>query len=315
MLSKWPDGNGRRFYSVAAACGYFMLGSLLLGCSSDADRGRAGRAARPGQSAVEPLAPLLRYFNQEWAMDKMWEDGLAEVATYEAERTIYNKKRTFEYTQIVVKEEFNQEFNVKTDDYNRADLFPVMKMNQFCRIETDNYPYHFLTSIFFRRDQPVAIYKMTNSSQEWCGNTFKTIVDDGVNLQQRYDSYWDGQGVGSRDLRRDVLLEDALPYTLRALRFEEKPAFAATVLGLQQTNQAEKPTYYQARISTAAAASEGDAAGNEPAWRVTVQLAPDKKSEYWFARAYPNVLLRQATWDQRNLRLKGVRRADYWSHP
>lgn len=50
-------------------------------------------------------------------MRKYWEDSLAEVATYEAERTIYRKKRTFEFTQITVKEAFNLVFNVKTDDY------------------------------------------------------------------------------------------------------------------------------------------------------------------------------------------------------
>lgn len=65
-------------------------------------------------------------------MRKYWEDSLAEVATYEAERTIYRKKRTFEFTQITVKEAFNLIFNVKTDDYQGTDLFSVMKLSQLC---------------------------------------------------------------------------------------------------------------------------------------------------------------------------------------
>ena len=282
----------------------------LTGCSSD-DGGSSHKPAGNQQATVQALAPVLPHFNQEWAMDKLWEDGLAEVAVYDAERIIYDKKRTFEYVQIAVKEEFNQEFNVKTDNYDRLDLFPVIKINQFCRIETDNYPYHFLTSLFFRRDQPVALYKMTTSSQEWCGNTFKSIVDDGVNLRQSYDSYWDGQGVGSRDLRRGLLLEDALPYSLRSLKFSDKPIFEVIILGLQQTSQALPPTYYAARISTAEAAPDE---ASEPAWRVTVQLAPDRKNEYWFAREYPNLMLRQTTWDGRNMQLKSVKRYDYWQH-
>lgn len=242
-------------------------------------------------------------------MRKYWEDGRAEVATYEAERTVYRKKRAFEYTQITVKEEFNQQFNVKTDDYKRADLFPVMKINQFCRIPTDQYPYHYLTSLFFRRDQPVALYKMTTSSQEWCGNTFKTIVDDGVNFEETYDSYWDQQGMGSRDLRRDVFLEDALPYTLRALKFGQLPTFDLVVLALQQTNQATPPVYYAAHLTTAEAPA---AEASEPAWRVAITLAPGKENVYWFAKKYPNVLLRQTTWDGRSLRLKATRRYVYW---
>ena len=257
------------------------------------------------------LQSVMPHFDQQWAMNKLWEDGLAEVATYEAERVIYKKVRHFEYTLITVKEEFNPQFNVKTDDYQRADNFPVMKVNQFSLIPTDQYPYHLLTSVFFRRDQPVALYKLTTSSQEWCGNTFKAILDDGTHYQQSYNSYWDGQGSGTRTLRHDALVEDALPYTLRALDFEAHPTFKATILDLQQTSQVTPPVYYDARI-TVADARPGDTP--EPAWLVTVKLAPDKENSYWFARQYPNVLLRQASWDGRTLKLKNQRRYAYWTH-
>ena len=203
----------------------------------------------------------------------------------------------------------NLVFNVKTDDYQRTDLFPVMKINQFCQIPADNYPYHFLTSLFFRRDQPVALFKLTTSSQEWCGNTFKSITDDGVSFKEKFNSYWDGQGEGQRDLRRDVVLEDALSYTLRALKFEELPIFTLTVLDLQQTNKVTPPVYYAAQFRTTSATSQDVL---EPAWRVVVTLAPEKENVYWFAKKYPNILLRQTTWDGRNLRLKATRRYAYW---
>lgn len=281
------------------------LGAWLVGCAAPNEKKAAGRTP----ASAQMLQAVLPYFNQEWAMQKYWEDGQAEVAVYDAERLIYKKKRAFEYTQITVKEEFNQQFNVKTDDYNRKDLVPTMKINQFCNIPADQYPYHYLTSLFFRRDQPVALYKMTSSSQEWCGNTFKAIVDDGVNFEETFDSYWDNEGVGSRDLRRGVFVEDALPFTLRALKFAEKPGFDLVVLDLQQTNRATPPLYYQAHLSTAEAAP-GETA--EPAWRVSVTLAPAKESVYWFAKPYPNVLLRQTAWDGRTLRLKSSRRYAYW---
>ena len=282
-----------------------LLGLWLTGCLAPES---TNEKSRPPASA-QALQAVLPHFDQGWAMRKYWEDGLAEVATYDAERIIYKKNRAYIFTMITVKEEFNQQFKVKTDDYKRVDLFPVMKINQFCDIPAEQYPYHYLTSLFFRRDQPVALYKMTSSSQEWCGNTFKAIVDDGVNFEETYDSYWDGQGQGNRDLRRDAFVEDALPYTLRALKFTELPTFPLKVLDLQQTNQVKPPHYYEARLSTTAAPA-GEAP--EPAWRVAVKLAANRENVYWFAKAYPNMLLRQTTWDGRNLRLKATRRYAYW---
>ena len=289
---------------------FFGLGVLLIGVGLPACTPNAGPTDKlKAHASVQALRAIMPHFDEQWAMNKYWEDGLAEVATYDAERTVYKKKRQFEYTLITVKEEFNQQFNVKTDDYQRNDLFPVMKVNEFCQIPADQYPYHYLTSLFFRRDQPVALYKLTSSSQEWCGNTFKTIVDDGVSFTESYNSYWDQQGVGSRALRRDALVEDALPYTLRTLRFSQQPEFALTVMDLRQTSKAALPVYYNAPlITTEAPAAEAAA----PAWRVAVQLAPDKQSVYWFAKAYPNILLRQTTWDGRTLRLKSQRRYAYW---
>lgn len=282
-----------------------LLGLLLSACTPAEDK--------PGQARLPASAPALRtvmpYFDQHWAMRKLWEDGLAEVATYDAERVIYKKKRTFEYTQITVKEEFNQQFNVKTDDYQRKDLFSVMKINQFCSIPADEYPYHYLTSLFFRREQPVALFKMASSSQEWCGNTFKSITDDGVNFELWFRSYWDGQGDSSRDLRRDIFLEDALPYTLRALKFDQRPSFDLTVLDLQQTTKVTPPVYYPAHLTTAEAPAPDTP---ESAWRVAVTLAPGKENVYWFAKSYPNILLRQTAWDGRTLRLKSTRRYAYW---
>lgn len=105
----------------------------------------------------------------------------------------------------------------------------------------------------------------------------------------------DGQGDSNRDLRRDIFLEDALPYTLRALKFNQKPCFSLVVLDLQQTNKAALPVYHNAHLITAEAAA---ADAPEPAWRVAVTLAPGRENVNWLAKSYPNILLRQTTWDR-----------------
>jgi len=286
---------------------FWAVLGLTSACSSKSDR----KPERPTDQIPldNPLTRRGGPFRQQWAMNPLWEDGKAEVATYEAERVLYGEPRRFEYTLITVKEEFNRQYNVKTDDYQRKDVFPVMKVNQFCRIPTTNYPYHFLTSLFFRRDQPVELHKLTTSSQEWCGTTFKAIIDDGLQYQETYNSYWDGQGEGRRTLRHDVLFEDALPYTLRSMRFETLPTITARIYELQQTSKAPAPHLYEAQIRV----EDGLTVDTpEPAWRVRVALTDQKQNVYWFAKTYPNVLLRQTTWDGRNLWLKQVRRYAYW---
>src|SRR3712207_2506984 len=44
------------------------------------------------------------------------------LSLHDALPILYNKVRTFDYTLITVKEDFNKEYNVKTDDYKRKDL-------------------------------------------------------------------------------------------------------------------------------------------------------------------------------------------------
>lgn len=283
-------------------CGFILWAwCVLAGCTSR----NAGSVA--GEVPGKEYNQLATYFNQTWAKAKHWDDGLAEVAVYDAERMIYGENRTYEYAVLTVKEDFNRENNVKTDDYTRNDLFEVLKVNSFARIETDNYPYHYLTSVFILRDRPWALHKLTTSSQEWCGNTFKSITDKGANFDLSYNSYFDGQGTGGHQLPKELLVEDQLPYTLRALKFTDNPTFDANILETQQTNQAKAPVVYKAHIrSINAQLNEAEV------WQVQVQLDSAKVNSYWFAKAYPNHLLQQQTWDGRNLKLKKISRYAYW---
>ena len=252
-----------------------------------------------------------QHFYLDWAQHKRWDDGLAEVAVYAAQRVVYNKLRQFDYTLITVKEDFNRAFDVKTDSYARKDLFPVLKVNAFARIPTENYPYHYLTSLFFRRENPVTLHKLTNSSQEWCGNTFKAITAAGGSFAYTYHSYWDGQGSGQRKLDKKILFEDQLPYTLRSLRFALDLTFQAPVYEFQQTSKAAPPQVNQATFTVT---DDPDSTLAEEAWLVTVKFTATKQSQYWFAKNAPNILLRQKSYDGRTLELKNTRRYAYWQH-
>ncbi len=261
--------------------------------------------------------PSAEHFNQEWAKESTWDQGKAEVAKYQATRTIYGKPRNFEYVFVLVKETFNEKYKVKTDDYSRNDLFEVMKVNKFARIPTDNYPYHFMTSIFYKRDQPATTYKLTNSSQEWCGNTAKYFIADGKQYKFGYNSYWDGQGVGETTIKGGFMFEDQLSHSLRALNFTDGLSFQQAVAESQISSKAKEPMIYNATFSVTKdgglqLSTEYDMSQANDVWKVTVQLGSDKTNEYWFASEYPNILLKQQTWDNRNYELKERYMDDYW---
>lgn len=250
-------------------------------------------------------AGLHEYFNQNWAKNKLWDDGNAEVIKYAAEQNIYGKIREFEYTFILVKEDFNLEFNVKTDDYTRRDLFDVMKVNQFARIETDNYPYHLLGSFFYKRENPLHLHKATISSQEWCGNTFKAFNKNNEGYSYEFNSYWDGQGEGAYQLGEEALFENQLSYSLRSLKFEEGISFSYDVIENQISNKAENPTIYKAKIAVMDQAESNF-------WKVVVELDKTKVNEYIFEKEYPNILVSQKTWDGRNMKMMSMERKQYW---
>ena len=259
---------------------------------------------------------LGQYFEQNWAKKPFWDDGKAEVAKYSATRIVYGKKRSYEYTYILVKEVFNKEYQVKTDDYSRDDLFPVMKVNKFCSFETKAYPYHYLTSLFFKQEQPFTTHKLTNTSQEWCGNTAKSFLKKDKHYLYEYMSYWDGQGNGSMKIDQVPLFEDQLSYSLRSLKFEDGLNFAVKIYPSQINSKASKPIAENTSISVSVAEPADLANINvkiEKPWKVAVNKGNDTFTNYWFNGIYPNDLLKMEASDGRSLQLDSIYREAYWA--
>ncbi len=275
-----------------------------------------GFYACTGSNAQSPVSAS-EHFDQQWAKNEKWDQGEAEVAKYDAQRVVYGEPRNFEYVFVLVKETFNQEYKVKTDDYDRNDLFEVMKINKFCRIPTDNYPYHYLTSIFYKREQPSTVYKLTNTSQEWCGNTSKYFLNQGRRYEFGYNSYWDGQGIGEMRVDGNIVFEDQLSHSLRALNFQDGLQFTQRVAESQINSKATVPKIYEADFSVSLAdglslQTDYAVGQGDDIWRVEVQLEEGKTNVYWFSGSYPNILLKQDTWDGRKLELKESYMDAYW---
>lgn len=257
-------------------------------------------------------------FDSSWAADPLWDDGQAEVALYDARRPQYGKIEAYEAVFIVVKEDFNPRLNVKADSpYEGKTLLPVLKLNAAHSYWTDNYPYHYLLSVFVRRADPARLVKLSLGSQEWCGNTFKEIIATGARPELHFHSYFDGQGDGDRplDLRSGDLLEDQLPLVLRGLRFAPGLEFRRRLLPSLISNNLRAPVEFrEATIRVEGEEKISTPAGNFPVWKVRLQ-AGDADQTWWFEKAAPHTLLRMESSDGRAWLLKARTRKPYWQTP
>ena len=272
-------------------------------------------AAPLGAPGPPPPQPV---FDASWARDPLWDDGQAEVALYAARRPQYGKIESYEAVFIVVKEDFNPQLYVKADPpYEGKKLLPVLKLNAVHSYWTPNYPYHFLASVFVRRDDPTALVKLTVGSQEWCGNTIKEVKTWGGQPELVSHTYFDGEGDSSRplDLRPGDLLEDQLPLALRSLRFAPGLEFRRRLLPSLISNNLRRPAEFgETIIRVAGEETVATPAGRYPAWKVTLVMG-ELQQTWWFEKAAPHTLLKMESSDGRAWLLKARTRKPYWKEP
>jgi hypothetical protein len=252
--------------------------------------------------------PLAAEAHSSWAMNSLWDDGLAEVARYRATRIVYGKPRSFESVYITVKEDFSPTYFAKADAISGANI-PVLKLNVISTIPTEYYEYRYLTSVFVKRNNPMNLLKLTNGSQEWCGNTFKEVRNWEPNSRFVFHSYFDGEGDGTLnlDLRPGDLLEDQLPVALRSLPFRTGYQLQTRVTDSLISNRGKVPQIVKASISVQGEESVGE-------WKVwRVQVKRDQLLQtYWFEQKYPNIMVKFVSGDGRDLILKETTRRRYW---
>jgi hypothetical protein len=253
-----------------------------------------------------------------WARDPLWDDGQAEVALYDARRPQYGKIVSYEAVFIVVKEDFNPRLNVKADPpYEGKTLLPVLKLNAAHSYWTDNYPYHYLLSVFVRRADPSGLVKLTLGSQEWCGNTFKQVSVAGGRVELHSHSYFDTEGDATRplDLRPGDLLEDQLPLALRGLRFAPGLELAFRLLPSLLSNNLRAPVEHRpALLKIDGEERLATPAGNFAAWKLRL-TAGELTQTWWFEKAAPHTLLKMDSSDGRAWLLKARTRKPYWQAP
>lgn len=256
--------------------------AVLLGLFAARARGEeAGAGAAPADEVG-------------FAADAGWDDGQAEVARYDARRTLYGRERAYTLVRVAVKEPFDRRQGVKADQPGPAvvDAFKVVAVHE---VPTGKpYDYRQTTFVHVARLRPAEVLGLTMGSQEWCGNTFVRVLRAGPGFTRVAHSYWDGQADWQDALPAGTWFEDQLPFTVRAL---PPRALDVSLVPTTLGNKAPRTTPVRARLEVEAT----DERVTTPAgtftcvrWACTVGVppeaghtTPDRVARYWVALDAP----------------------------
>jgi hypothetical protein len=140
-----------------------------------------------------------------------WHQGKAEVSRFDLEQVRYGQTHHGHAVLIFVKEQLLPETQVKFDGLATSEKpVDVMKHIATRDFNTGVYPYSVMTSVFSPfEDKGNHAYKVTGTTQDWCGQTFLQLNNRDGRFSVQYHSYF--QSEGDQDFTVDqAFLEDDL---------------------------------------------------------------------------------------------------------
>jgi len=280
------------------------LGALVLAAGVLGAVGCRGLTAGCAASPPNPFAA-----------DALWDDGRAEIDAYEATVRRYGIPRSLTAYLVVVKEDFSKTQLVKADPgHDPADLLTVLKLNHVINYQTGIYSYHQMASCFFDRGT-MELVKLSLTSNEWCGNTYKEYTRRDGRGTLHVHTYWDNQAEATYDVPTGpaVVFYDALPLWIRSLPQSAGTERALRLLPSQIESKGPRP---EAQAATLVAAREEGIvvpAGRFQALRWELRTAGGPPDVYWTAGDAPHVLVAWDRGDGGAYRLKWTQRLAYWT--
>lgn len=145
--------------------------------------------------------------------DQYWNQGKAEITTYDLYQARYGEMREGEAVIVFVTENFSKDKQVKTDRPGSSSnpIIPVLKMNQTKRFNTGLYPYSMMLSSFVAVGgmAPWQAIKVTASVSEWCGQVYAQLNLQPDHYRYQLHSYFESDGDVDEHINRHMT-EDAI---------------------------------------------------------------------------------------------------------
>lgn len=256
---------------------------------------------------------FFQHIDGEWVRNPYWFDGKAELNFYNATIIKYGQpRRTGEIVHILVSEKHNPKLLVKADDWRQPGLVNMLKFNHVISVQTGIYTYRQMMSLFFNQAN-ARVAKMTFTSHEWCGNSFKEIINFRGRSRFDFNTYWDGQGSGEFEVSfpEDLVLYDALPVQLRMLTFEPGLSTRMNLLRTQISSRVSEPKIGKATVTVDKTEEVVVPAGTFDAVRVIVRHSQGV-DRFWFETQFPNRMLRWQSFGGDRYELRSSKKLAYW---
>lgn len=141
------------------------------------------------------------------AFKDYWYAGDAELSAYKLQQARYGELNEGKAVLIYVSEQFLAKEQVKADSAH-DDNVPVLKLNKHKSFLTGIYPYTIMTSTFSPINNDSHAIKVSNTTQEWCGNAFSQLNNRAL-FDVTSHSYFEGEADQSFSLNKSTL-EDEL---------------------------------------------------------------------------------------------------------
>ncbi|MBC6427080.1 MAG: hypothetical protein GDA51_11595 [Ekhidna sp.] len=172
---------------------YLSLIVLIFACESSISQ----------QSNIEKLKDFNAY----------WYAGEAEITSYELEQVRYGEVHKGTSVLVFVTEPFSKSKQVKPDNWRSqsVDKVSVLKLNMTKKFLTGIYPYSMMMSTFtpVSYDQYPQTFKVTTSSQEWCGHTWMQLNLENESYRLKGFSYFESEGDVDESIK-STIVEDEL---------------------------------------------------------------------------------------------------------
>lgn len=214
--------------------GTSFLTMLIFGCNSgDKELSSENAVALNIEKTISEIKPERR--NLPSSFGKYWYAGTAEITSYKLIQSRYGELREGAAVTIFVTEDFDSNNQVKSDRRTESDT-PMLKLNLTKKFNTGIYPYSIMTSTFNAVNDTRHSLKITNSVQEWCGQTYMQLNNQNQ-FEIQANSYFQSEG-DQRIILEKTWLEDELwnrirlnPKELPTGTFKMIPAFETIRLG------------------------------------------------------------------------------------
>lgn len=145
------------------------------------------------------------HINQEFK--NYWYAGDAELSSYKLQQARYGELNEGTAVLIYVSEQFLPKVQVKADSMKETNI-GVLKLNKHKSFLTGIYPYTIMTSTFSPINNDGHAIKVSNTTQEWCGNAYSQLNNREL-FEIKSHSYFEGEADKAFSLNK-ALLEDEL---------------------------------------------------------------------------------------------------------